>query len=141
MAAAFVMAATPSAPVINADASPAWAAPPALIASAAAAMLLAFGASTMMTASRRRVFHNRRQDICQLASWMGLAQSWCYDVVAIGRMRARSNSAPARPYIARFRALSRLIWPSVCPLLQGVTTALRMAAISLWIVCAKRCMA
>jgi class 3 adenylate cyclase len=29
-----------------------------------------------------------------------------------GSILARSNSAPARPYIARFRVLRRLIWPS-----------------------------
>ena len=71
--------------------------------------------------------------MCHFPINWGLAQSWCYNVVAIGSMRARSNSVPARPYIERLGALSRLIWPSVCPLLQGVMIALRMASISLWI--------
>jgi len=36
-----------------------------------------------------------------------------------GNIRALSNSGPALPYIARLRVLSRLIWPSACPLLPG----------------------
>ena len=42
-----------------------------------------------------------------------------------GVIRARSNSRPARPYMARLRIFSLLICPSVCPLLQGSDTALR----------------
>ena len=36
----------------------------------------------------------------------------------VGNMRARTSTAPARPYIARLRTFNRLIWPSVWPLLQ-----------------------
>jgi hypothetical protein len=45
-------------------------------------------------------------------------------------MRARSNSAPARPYMARLSIFNLLIWPSACPLLQCSRKALVTAAIS-----------
>jgi hypothetical protein len=37
--------------------------------------------------------------------------------------RRRRRSRLARPYMARFRSLRRLIWPSACPLLQGSVSA------------------
>jgi hypothetical protein len=40
-------------------------------------------------------------------------------------------------YLARFKVLSRLIWPSVCPLLQRSITALRTACMSISKVLAK----
>ena len=43
-------------------------------------------------------------------------------------MRRRSRSRPARPYVCRFSSLSRVIRPSVWPLLQGVASAARTAA-------------
>ena len=45
-------------------------------------------------------------------------------------MRARSNATLARPYIVRFNIFSRLICPSVWPLLHGSQIALRTALIS-----------
>jgi hypothetical protein len=46
-------------------------------------------------------------------------------ILPIGNNLALSGSVSARPNIARFKVLSRMIWPSVCPLLQGSITALR----------------
>jgi hypothetical protein len=56
--------------------------------------------------------------------------SWCKSLSYNGIIRARSNSTPARPYMARLRVFSLLICPSVCPLLQGSDTAFRTASIS-----------
>ena len=74
----------------------------------------------------------RREDdavrLCRQPSWWGLIHSWCKLFSCNGIIRARSNSRPARPYIARLRVFNLLIWPSVCPLLQGSNTAFRTAA-------------
>src|ERR1051326_857784 len=48
-----------------------------------------------------------------------LPHSWCREGArVIGNKRARRSSKPARPYISRFRVLSRLMCPSTGPLLQ-----------------------
>jgi hypothetical protein len=78
---------------------------------------------------------------CQAPSWKGLIDSWCKSLSYNGIIRARSNSTPARPYMARLRLFSLLICPSVCPLLQGSDIALRTASRSWRIVFAKRCIA
>src|SRR3954470_4308903 len=44
--------------------------------------------------------------------------------------RQRSRSNPARPYISRLMTLSRLTWPSTCPLLHGSLRAARTASSS-----------
>src|SRR3954468_11141284 len=44
--------------------------------------------------------------------------------------RQRSRSNPARPYISRLMTLSRLTWPSTCPLLHGSVRAARTASSS-----------
>src|SRR5687767_15961680 len=44
--------------------------------------------------------------------------------------RARNRSSPARPYIARLIAFSRLIWPSTGPLLHDSVNAADTAAAS-----------
>jgi hypothetical protein len=49
-----------------------------------------------------------------------LPQTWRYPNAVIGSMRARSNSAPARPHIDLFSAFNRLIWPSICPTAPGL---------------------
>ena len=71
------------------------------------------------------------REICPLLSdctqWV-LPQSACCPVGRMGSMRALSNSTPARPYMARLRVFSRLICPSVWPLLQVSVIALRTAA-------------
>ena len=54
-----------------------------------------------------------------------------------GNNLALSNSVFVRPNMARFKVLSRLIWPSVCPLLQRSITALRTAWMSIIKVLAK----
>ena len=71
----------------------------------------------------------------------GLIDSWCKSPSYNGIIRARSNSTPARPYMARLRVFSLLICPSVCPLLQGSDIAFRTASRSWRIVFAKRCIA
>ena len=71
----------------------------------------------------------------------GLINSWCKSPSYNGIIRARSNSTPARPYMARLRVFSLLICPSVCPLLQGSDIAFRTASRSWRIVFAKRCIA
>ena len=71
----------------------------------------------------------------------GLINSWCKSLSYNGIIRARSNSTPARPYMARLRVFSLLICPSVCPLLQGSDIAFRTASRSWRIVFAKRCIA
>ena len=71
----------------------------------------------------------------------GLIDSWCKSLSYNGIIRARSNSTPARPYMARLRVFSLLICPSVCPLLQGSDMAFRTASRSWRIVFAKRCIA
>ena len=71
----------------------------------------------------------------------GLIDSWRKSLSYNGIIRARSNSAPARPYMARLRVFSLLICPSVCPLLQGSDIAFRTASRSWRIVFAKRCIA
>jgi hypothetical protein len=43
-----------------------------------------------------------------------------------GSNLARSNSTPARPYMARFSVLSRFICPSVWPLLRGSLIAFEL---------------
>ena len=78
---------------------------------------------------------------CQAPSWQGLIDSWCKSLSYNGIIRARSNSTPARPYMARLRVFSLLICPSVCPLLQGSDIAFRTASRSWRIVFAKRCIA
>src|ERR1700735_4741295 len=55
----------------------------------------------------------------------GLIDSWCKSLSYNGIIRARSNSTPARPYMARLRVFSLLICPSVCPVLQGSDIAFR----------------
>ena len=82
----------------------------------------------------------RRID-CREPFWRGLIGSWCKSLSYNGIIRARSNSTPARPYMARLRVFSLLICPSVCPLLQGSDTAFRTASRSWRIVLAKRCIA
>ena len=49
------------------------------------------------------------EHVCRVALKSALPQS----VWGNGSIRALSNSGPARPYMARFRVFSRLIWPSV----------------------------
>ena len=71
----------------------------------------------------------------------GLIDSWCKSLSYNGIIRARSNSTPARPYMARLRVFSLLICPSVCPLLQGSDIAFRTASRSWRIAFAKRCIA
>jgi len=56
---------------------------------------------------------------------------------AAWRTRCRRRSNLARPYIWRLRSLSRVTWPSVCPLLYGSSRAARTAA-SCWSPVAKR---
>ena len=63
-----------------------------------------------------------------------LIQSWCN-----GSIRARRSSRLARPYMARFIVFSRLICPSICPLLHGSEMAFRTASASRRSVFAKRC--
>ena len=58
----------------------------------------------------------------------GLIHPWCKLLSCNGIIRARSNSRPARPDIAHLRVFNLLIWPSVCPLLQGCITAFRTAS-------------
>jgi hypothetical protein len=65
---------------------------------------------------------------CPEPFWRGLIHSWCKLLSYNDIIRARSNSRPARPYIARLRVFNLLIWPSVCPLLQGSITAFRTAS-------------
>src|SRR5512140_3160838 len=48
------------------------------------------------------------------------------------RTRKRSRSKLARPYMVRFIILSRLTWPSVRPLFQGVERPSRMDDASRW---------
>ena len=79
--------------------------------------------------------------VCREPSWRGLIDSWCKSLSYNGIIRARSNSTPARPYMARLRVFSLLICPSVCPLLQGSDMAFRTASRSWRIVFAKRCIA
>jgi len=50
-----------------------------------------------------------------------------------------SKSNFARPYIERFTSLSRLTWPSTCPLLHGRDIPAITAARSRWIPLAKVC--
>ena len=71
----------------------------------------------------------------------GLINSWCKSPSYNGIIRARSNSTPARPYMARLRVFSLLICPSVCPLLQGSDIAFCTASRSWRIAFAKRCIA
>ena len=73
--------------------------------------------------------------------FLGLINSWCKSPSYNGIIRARSNSTPARPYMARLRVFSLLICPSVCPLLQGSDIAFCTASRSWRIAFAKRCMA
>ena len=80
-------------------------------------------------------------DRCREPSWLGLINSWCKSPSYNGIIRARSNSTPARPYMARLRVFSLLICPSVCPLLQGSDIAFCTASRSWRIAFAKRCMA
>ena len=49
---------------------------------------------------------------------------------AARRNRRRRRSRLARPYMARFKSLRRVIWPSACPLLQGSVSADRTASLS-----------
>ena len=77
----------------------------------------------------------------RIARPAGLIDSWCKSLSYNGIIRARSNSTPARPYMARLRVFSLLICPSVCPLLQGSDIAFRTASRSWRIVFAKRCIA
>ena len=80
-------------------------------------------------------------DACRNNPFTGLIDSWCKSLSYNGIIRARSNSTPARPYMARLRVFSLLICPSVCPLLQGSDIAFRTASRSWRIVFAKRCIA
>ena len=59
------------------------------------------------------------------------------DAQAAWRTRCRRRSNLAHPYIWRLRSLSRVTWPSVCPLLYGSSQAARTAA-SCWRPVAKR---
>jgi len=67
-----------------------------------------------------------------------LAHSRCRPSSSNGNIRARSKSMPARPYIARLSVFSLMGCLSVCPLLQGSSTALRTASISCRITLANR---
>jgi hypothetical protein len=49
---------------------------------------------------------------------------------ARGIILARRSSTPARPYICRFKVLSRFTWPSTTPLLHCSVTAASTARIS-----------
>jgi Protein of unknown function DUF262 len=73
--------------------------------------------------------------------YQGLPQVRCRQLVGGGSTRARRSSTPALPYIARFSVFSRLIWPSVGPLLQLTVTAFLTAPMSCRSVRANRCMA
>ena len=80
----------------------------------------------------------RKRRIAHVRALIGF---WCKSAFYSGIIRARSNSIPARPYMARLRVFSLLICPSVCPLLHGSDTAFRTASRSWRIVFAKRCIA
>ena len=60
----------------------------------------------------------------------GSASLYVHMAVLNGSIRARSSSMPARPYMARFSVLRRLICPSAWPLLQCSTMAFLTASIS-----------
>ena len=79
------------------------------------------------------------EELRRLANLEGLIDSWCKSAPYSGIILARSNSTPARPYMARLRVFNLFICPSVCPLLQGSDTAFRTASKSWRIVLAKRC--
>ena len=49
----------------------------------------------------------------------GFCLSSCCEGAYSGNIRGRRSSGPARPYVVRLRALSRLICPSVWPLLRS----------------------
>src|SRR3954468_18853514 len=74
------------------------------------------------TIAGRRSIHDRPEAVQARGS-----PALCVDQAARS-MRRRSRSRPARPYICRFSSLSRVIRPSVWPLLQGVVSAARTAA-------------
>ena len=61
---------------------------------------------------------------------MGSASLYVQMAVSNGSIRARSSSMPARPYMARFNVLRRLICPSAWPLLQCSMMAFLTASIS-----------
>ena len=88
-----------------------------------------------------RYFLQRKRRTAPVSRFRGLIDSWCKSLSYNGIIRARSNSTPARPYMARLRVFSLLICPSVCPLLQGSDIAFRTASRSWRIVFAKRCIA
>ncbi len=66
----------------------------------------------------------------QICLELGLPKPWCTPRADTGNIRARKRSTPARPYMARFKVFSRLICPSVRPLLQSVVTAHLTASMS-----------
>jgi hypothetical protein len=58
---------------------------------------------------------------CQSASDWALAHFRCrFPRRHVAQRRARSRSRFARPYICRLIILSLVMWPSVCPLDQGL---------------------
>ena len=69
----------------------------------------------------------------------GSASLYVHIAVSNGSIRARSSSMPARPYMARFNVLRRLICPSAWPLLQCSTMAFLTASRSRFNVRANCC--
>src|SRR5271165_3794044 len=65
---------------------------------------------------------------CHIAAYGCLPQLRCRQLVGSGSTRARKSLTPALPYIARFSVFSRLMWPSVGPLLQLTVTAFLTAS-------------
>ena len=65
---------------------------------------------------------------CHIAAFGCLPQLPCRQLVGSGSTRARKSLTPALPYIARFSVFSRLMWPSVGPLLQLTVTAFLTAS-------------
>ena len=59
----------------------------------------------------------------------------------IGSIRARNNSMPARPNMARLSVFNRLIWPSAWPLLHGSAMAFLTASMSRFKIRANCCRA
>jgi hypothetical protein len=123
---------------------------------------LTLGACSSRPALRKMLLRQASYDVCGAAAIIKTYRTWRrgfelppsrripdrerrWTLVRVvfynGIIRARSNSTPARPYMARLRVFSLLICPSVCPLLQGSDAALRTASMSWRMVLAKRCIA
>ena len=79
--------------------------------------------------------------LCHVTKYSGSASKAVAAARYRGNSRACRSSGPARPYMARLRVFSRLICPSVWPLLQCSVIAFLMASMSLRNVRANRCIA